>query len=102
VCYSGGPLLRKCLLRLLGLAPLFCKRRFNGSQLSLQVLYSRLCCGSFALFLLERGVRRLFGSALLFGKVACGGWFLTGRLRVRRRGCYSLILAVCFCVHQTL
>src|SRR5207244_2263176 len=42
------------------------KSGFDDSQPSLQVLHSRLCGGSFALFLLECSVLRPFGSTLVF------------------------------------
>ena len=62
---SGPLLFRERPLRRGGLLSFFNKSFFDGSQTSLQILYSVLCCGSFALFLLECSMLRLFGSTLL-------------------------------------
>ena len=66
VCDSGPLLFRERLLCLSGLLSFFSESCFDDSQPSLQVLHSRLCCGSFALFLLECSVLRPFGSTLVF------------------------------------
>jgi hypothetical protein len=56
--FSRLSLLRKCLLRLVGLAPFFCKRRFNNSQLTLHVFQGSLRFGSITTFLPKSGLRR--------------------------------------------
>jgi hypothetical protein len=102
VCFSGLPLFRKRLLRLDGLLSFFSESCFDGGKPSLQIIYSRLCRGSFALFLLECRLLRPFASALLFGSAARGSGFRSARLRIRRSGCCAAILAASFCVNQTL
>ena len=102
MCVSGPLLFRERSLRLGGLLPFFNKSFFDGSQSSLQILYSGLCRGSFALFLLECSVLRPFGSTLLLGRVPHRGWFRSFRLGIRRGGCCPAILAVSFFVNDTL
>jgi hypothetical protein len=102
VCFSGLLLFRERLLRLDGLLSLISESCFDGGKPLLQILYSRLCRGSFALFLLECRLLRPFASALLFGSTARSGGFRSARLRIRRSGCCAAILAVNFCVNQTL
>ena len=82
-CFSSLSLLHKCLLRLVGFAPFFGKRRFNGSQPTLHVFQRCLRLGGFAPFLLECSSRRSFGIGLLLGGVARGSWPLSAWLRVR-------------------
>jgi hypothetical protein len=101
-CCSSLSLLRKCLLRLVGLLSFLGKRFFDGSQSSLQILYSGLCSGSFALFLLECTLLSPFGSTLLLGRVPHRGWFGSFLLGIRRGGCCPTILVVSFIVIDTL
>ena len=102
MCFSGGPLFGERSLRVGSLLSFFSQSCFDGGQSSLQLLYSRLCRGGFALFLLECRLLRPFARALLFGSVARGGWFRSARLRIRRSGCCAAMLAASFCVNQTL
>jgi hypothetical protein len=99
---SSGPLFTERLFGGSGLLSFFSESCFDGSQSPLQVLYSCLRGGSFALFLLECSVLRPFASALQFGSAARGGGILSARLCVRRRGCRPAFLPACFRVKQPL
>ena len=56
-CFSSLSLVRKGLLRLVGLLPFFCKRRFNSSQPTLHVFQLSLRFGGFTSFLPKSGLR---------------------------------------------